>query len=328
MGAGLTGRKSPFSDGGVRLGAAHDPRADTPLKSPDASTEAILKLRPRGAYALAATFGCGQIFRFTRKGSAVQGVCGGLVLSATSEHGWLTIHSGTGAGSFQQIEDFLNLSHDVREPARESLAFLVSQFPEHASVLRKVFAYSRGVHLLRQPTLETVIGYLLSVQSTVELVGQRLEALARLFPSNRRMLGGSCFYVFPTLDQLHTLSDDTVAALRLGYRSKWFLEIVHGLPDESTLESLNQVTSSERQTFFQRFAGVGPKVAACIDLFAYADDSAFPIDVWVERGLRHVLGMTSADIACVRRNAAGILGPHCGLFGEYLFRYERDGKIP
>ncbi|MGB9666481.1 MAG: hypothetical protein ACPL2N_04140 [Candidatus Cryosericum sp.] len=250
------------------------------------------------------------------------------MLSTTSEHGWFTIHSGTGAGSFHEIEDFLDLSHDVRDPARESVAFLVSRFPEHASVLRKVFAYSRGVHLLRQPTLETVIGYLLSVQSTVNLVGQRLETLARLFPSNGRVLGDTCLYVFPTLAQLHTLSDDTVAALRLGYRSKWFLEIVNGLPDESMLESLKQVSSSERQAFFQRFAGVGPKVAACIDLFAYADDSAFPIDVWVERGLRHVLGMTSADIALVRRNALQILGPHCGLFGEYLFRYERDGRAP
>jgi hypothetical protein len=38
--------------------------------------------------------------------------------------------------------------------------------------------------------------------------------------------------------------------------------------------------------------------------------------------------MNSAEIARVRRDPVQLLGPHCGLFGEYLFRYERDGALP
>ena len=227
-------------------------------------------------------------------------------------------------GGVDRIIEFLDLSHDITEPTDESLTFLCKHFPQRKALLRDVFLYSRGVHLLRQPIVETVVGYLLSVQSSVGLVGRRLDTMARLFPTNRRTVAGSEFYVFPSVDDLRTLTPSTVAGLRLGYRSRWFLELLAGLPDEVTLQNLRTVSSNERQSYFRGFAGIGPKVAACIDLFAYGGGEAFPIDVWVDRGLRHVLGMASTEIHNVRANPFAVLGPHCGLFGEYLFRYERD----
>src|SRR5664280_2006755 len=144
-----------------------------------------------------------------------------------------------------------------------------------------VFLYSRGTHLLRQPILETVVGYLLSVQSTVSLTGRRLDAIARLFPSNRRAVSSSDLYLFPSVDELRTITPSIVAGLRLGYRSSWLLGLIAGLPDDATLRSMQKIGSRERQTYFRGFAGIGPKVAACIDLFAYGEDEAFPIDVWV-----------------------------------------------
>jgi len=227
-------------------------------------------------------------------------------------------------GGFERIVDFLDLAHDVREPADESEAFLRRRYPQRAGLLHSVFLYSQGTHLLRQPILETVIGYLLSVQSTVSLVGRRLDTMARQFPSNRRTIGGSELYLFPSLDELRSLNSSAVAGWHLGYRAQWFTDLIGALPDELFLHNLTRTSSKKRQSYFQTFAGIGPKVAACIDLFAYGQDDAFPIDVWVDRGLRHVLGMSSADIHAVRLCAPALLGPHCGLFGEYLFRYERD----
>jgi len=236
----------------------------------------------------------------------------------------LRISFTAGHGGVERIIEFLDLAHDIRQLADESLTFLCQRFPGRAGLLRDVFMYSRGTHLLRQPILETTVGYLLSVQSTVSLVGRRLDTMARLFPCNLRAVGGSDLYLFPSIDELRTLTSSAVAGLRLGYRSRWFLDLLAELPGEATLQNLGMMRSKERQSYFRRFAGIGPKVAACIDLFAYGGDEAFPIDVWVDRGLRHVLGMTSTDIRTVREHAAAVLGPHCGLFGEYLFRYERD----
>ena len=228
------------------------------------------------------------------------------------------------SGGFERIIEFLDLAHDIREPADESEAFLCRRYPQRAGLLHSVFLYSQGTHILRQPVLETVIGYLLSVQSTVNLVGRRLDIMARQFPSNRRTLAGSELYLFPSLEELRSLNSSAIAGWHLGYRAQWFTDLVAELPDEPGLHNLATTSSKERQSYFRRFAGIGPKVAACIDLFAYGQDDAFPIDVWVDRGLRHVLGMSSADIRCVRQCAPAVLGPHCGLFGEYLFRYERD----
>ena len=227
-------------------------------------------------------------------------------------------------GGIDRVLEFLDLEHDIIDSADESLEFLCRRFPLRAGLLHNVFLYSRGTHLLRQPILETVVGYLLSVQSTVNLVGRRLDAMAKLFPSNRRTVAGSDLYLFPSIDELRTLPSSAVEGLRLGYRSRWFLDLLAELPDEATLQNLGAMKSKERQNYFRGFAGIGPKVAACIDLFAYGGDEAFPIDVWVDRGLRHVLGMTSAEVRTVRDHASAVLGPHCGLFGEYLFRYERD----
>jgi N-glycosylase/DNA lyase len=227
-------------------------------------------------------------------------------------------------GGVERVIEFLDLAHNIDQPADESLTFLCQHFRGRASLLRDVFVYSRGTHLLRQPILETTVGYMLSVQSTVNLVGRRLDAMARLFPSNRRTVAGSDLYLFPSIDELRTLPSSAVEGLRLGYRSRWLLDLLAELPDEATLQNLGAMRSKERQNYFRGFAGIGPKVAACIDQFAYGGDEAFPIDVWVDRGLRHVLGMTSAEVRTVRDHAPAVLGPHCGLFGEYLFRYERD----
>lgn len=323
MGAALTPREPQSTARSLSTVDHCRTSSSNPLTS-TASGAAAVTVRPQGDYALAATLGCGQTFRFRQTDSGFLGACGDLVMRINPHKEWLSIRFVADGGDISRVTDFLDLAHDVREPAHESLLFLCSRFPQHARRLRSVFAYSRGVHLLRQPILETLIGYLFSVQSTVGLVGRRLETLARLFPSNCRTVAGTALYTFPSVEQLRTLTEDAVAGLRLGYRSTWFLEMLKSLPDEVTLQALGELCPGERQDYFRQFAGVGPKVAACIDLFAYGNDRAFPIDVWVERGLRHVLGMSPAEIKALRRNPADILGPHCGLFGEYLFRYERD----
>ncbi len=281
-------------------------------------------VRPRGPYALDATLSCGQAFRFRRVADTFEGACGDLAMRVEYGNAALGISFAADCGSVERVVDFLDLERDVTEPADESLDFLCRHFPLCEVLLRDVFLYSRGTHLLRQPILETIVGYLLSVQSTVSLTGRRLNAIARLFPSNRRAVAGSDLYLFPSIGELRTLTSSTVKSLRLGYRSSWLLGLLAGLPDEATLQGLRTTNSKERQDYFRGFGGIGPKVAACIDLFAYGGNEAFPIDVWVDRGLRRVLGMTSAEIRKVREDPVGIVGPHCGLFGEYLFRYERD----
>ena len=281
-------------------------------------------ISPRGCYALGATLCCGQTFRFRFHEGAYQGACGDLAFVLREDNGTLNMSCPAGCGDIERAVAFLDADHSNADDAAESCDFLVTRYPDRRALIKTVFDYSEGVHILRQPVVETVVGYLLSVQSSVGLIGTRLEAMARLFPSNARVVEGRQLNLFPTVAQLRTLPREAVDALRLGYRTRWVAELLARMPDERGLEELRSLSSAERQQYFRSYTGVGPKVAACIDLFAYQGDDAFPVDTWVNRGLRRVLGLTSAQVRFAMDHAALQLGPHCGLFGEYLFRFERD----
>ena len=296
------------------------PSADRPVQCAAGRADIV----PVQSYALGPTLRCGQTFRFHFRRGAFEGACGDLALVASEDDGILHISCPASCGGIRRAAAFLDAAHAVAEEAAESCAYLVDRYPSRGALIKAVFEYSDGVHILRQPIVETLVGYLLSVQSSVDLVGRRLEAIARLFPSNARIIDGRRLNLFPTVAQLRTLPRDAVSALRLGYRTPWVLELLARMPDERGLEELRSATSAERQLYFRSYAGIGPKVAACIELFAYGGEDAFPIDTWVDRGLRRVLGFTSAQARSARDRASATLGPHCGLFGEYLFRFERD----
>lgn len=279
-------------------------------------------ISPRGRYALGPTLCCGQTFRFCLREGAYQGACGDLAFVISEEHGALDVRCPAGSGD--RARAFLDADHVSADDAAESCDFLVTRYPRRRRLIETVFDYSYGVHILRQPIVETVVGYVLSVQSSVGLIGTRLEAMAQLFPSNVRIVEGRLLSLFPTVAQLKTLPQEALDALRLGYRTCWVRDLIAHMPDERGFEELRSSSSAERQAYFRAYAGIGPKVAACVDLFAYQNDDAFPVDTWVDRGLRQVLGFTSAEVYSARDHARVKLGPHCGLFGEYLFRFMRD----
>jgi N-glycosylase/DNA lyase len=69
---------------------------------------------------------------------------------------------------------------------------------------------------------------------------------------------------------------------------------------------------------------VGGKIADCVLLFAYGFDSAFPVDVWIERALQRLyFPRRRASEPRLRRFAATHFGPHAGYVQQYLFHYMR-----
>jgi N-glycosylase/DNA lyase len=59
-------------------------------------------------------------------------------------------------------------------------------------------------------------------------------------------------------------------------------------------------------------------------LFAYGFDSAFPVDVWIERALQRLyFPRRRACEPRLRRFATTHFGPHAGYAQQYLFHYMR-----
>jgi len=73
-----------------------------------------------------------------------------------------------------------------------------------------------------------------------------------------------------------------------------------------------------------KLRGVGGKIADCVLLFAFGFDSAFPVDVWVERALRQLyFPRHHVNEKRLRHFATTHLGSHAGYAQQYLFHYMR-----
>ena len=80
----------------------------------------------------------------------------------------------------------------------------------------------------------------------------------------------------------------------------------------------------EARAELMKLRGVGGKIADCVLLFAYGFDSAFPVDVWVERALRELyFPRRRVSDKRLRHFAATHFGPHAGYAQQYLFHYMR-----
>ena len=67
----------------------------------------------------------------------------------------------------------------------------------------------------------------------------------------------------------------------------------------------------------QNLNGVGDKVANCVVLFGLQMFNAFPIDVWMKKGLAKHYGK-GFDPA--------VFGEYAGLAQQYMFYYARSGE--
>ena len=86
-------------------------------------------------------------------------------------------------------------------------------------------------------------------------------------------------------------------------------------------------TISARDQELMTLRGVGGKIADCVLLFGYGFDTAFPVDVWIERALQELyFPRHRASEKRLRHFAATHFGPHAGYAQQYLFHYMRTKR--
>jgi 3-methyladenine DNA glycosylase/8-oxoguanine DNA glycosylase len=138
----------------------------------------------------------------------------------------------------------------------------------------------------------------------------------------------SLFYSFPPPEKIAGLTESELRACKMGFRAPHLLaaarQIAGGTLD---LEKIRSLPLPEARVELMKLRGVGEKIADCVLLFACGFDSAFPVDVWVERALRQLYfprrRVTEKDL---RQFAATHFGPHAGYAQQYLFHYMRTKR--
>ena len=156
-----------------------------------------------------------------------------------------------------------------------------------------------GIRILHQPLWEMTVSAIISANNNVPRIRQILTRLC-----------GGALAPFPDAQTVAGMTEADLRAMGTGYRAPYIMEAAKRfMDDESRFAAM---THAEAKAHLLTYKGVGEKVANCIMLFALAEKSAFPVDVWVRRILeRHYPnGFAQRDSA------------FAGIYQQYMFACE------
>ncbi len=184
--------------------------------------------------------------------------------------------------------------------------------------LQKCAAYGKGLRILRQDPLETLITFIISQRKSIPAIRSSLEKLCAA-AGEEITTPYETLRLFPTEKALSSLSLTELRSCALGYRAPYIYKTAARLAaNPSFLKTLNRASDKELIDALCTFPGVGIKVACCTALFGYGRTAASPVDVWIGRVIREKYG--GADPFPRYGNAAGIMQ-------QYLFYWAQTTKM-
>ena len=302
-------------------------------------TPASAILLPVRDYHLAATLDSGQAFRWQPIENSWHGVVGTQWVRLTQLAEGIRAETAAPVENWDWLRRFLQTETD--------LAAILKTFPEDEP-MRQAIAACRGLRLLRQDPWECLASFILSSTKQIVQIRQIVAHLCKNYgePCPGATLTSLCgagapspaettianlvHHAFPTPQRIATLSEAELRACKMGFRAPSLLAAARQIADGSLdLERIRQLDYAAASAELMRLRGVGGKIADCVLLFAYGFDTAFPVDVWVERALQELyFPRRRASEQRLRTFAATYFGPHAGYAQQYLFHYMRTRKNP
>jgi len=273
-----------------------------------------MKLREIAApdFDLAMTLNSGQVFHWEKQGHGFLGAIGETPVYIQQDGRTLNF-----AGlSAKAIVDYFALDHPLDE--------ICATFPKDAA-MNSAREFCRGLRIIRQPKWECLATFICSSMKQVAHIRQISAALRRRFGTAKKIVGCNVF-TFPAPARLARTSESELRACALGYRARNLLMTARQVAsDVANLQSWNNLSDSDLRKRLCDLPGVGTKVANCVMLFAYERNSAFPIDVWIERVLREQYFTAESRVTAktLAEFAATYFGAHGGYAQQYLFHYTR-----
>jgi N-glycosylase/DNA lyase len=268
---------------------------------------------PARDYDLAATLDSGQAFRWWPEGDSWNGILGNHFLRLTQKPEGILAETATPVNDWTFLREFLQSGID--------LAAILKTFPDDAP-MRAAVADCHGLRLLRQDPWECLASFILSSTKQIVQIRQIIGLLSERFGEP---ISGSAHFTFPTPQRLAACTEAELRACKMGFRAPSLLAAAHAIASgQFNLEHIRTLNYTEARTELMKLRGVGGKIADCVLLFAYGFDSAFPVDVWVERALQELyFPRRRASDKRLRKFAATHFGPHAGYAQQYLFHYMR-----
>ncbi|HVU08423.1 MAG TPA: DNA glycosylase [Verrucomicrobiae bacterium] len=313
---------------------------------------------PARDYDLAATLDSGQVFRWVRSPDSPiswVGVIGMNYVRLTQIERGICAETVAPQKNWDWLRAFLQTEIELET--------ILKTFPDDEPMNRAVAA-CRGLRILRQEPWECLASFILSSTKQIVQIRQIIALLCERFgeplirpsatfspfkrgegktatpfnpatracnfslssPNEERAgVRSDLFFSFPSPQKIAALSENELRACKMGFRAPHLLAAACQITDgKFDLEKIRKLDYAEAQHELMKLRGVGHKIADCVLLFAYGFDSAFPVDVWVERALRQLyFPRRRISDKRLKQFAATHFGPHAGYAQQYLFHYMR-----
>jgi N-glycosylase/DNA lyase len=292
---------------------------------------------PAKDYNLGATLNSGQVFRWRQQGDFWIGVVGNKYARLRQCPDGIFAETEVELQSWDWLREFLQTDVDLEK--------ILETFPNDEPMYRAMTA-CRGLRILRQQPWECLASFILSSTKQIVQIRQIVARLCECFgeeipdcnfsvPGPSPAINGAnsensekfsdLSRAFPSVERIAGLTEKQLRDCRMGFRAPNLLATARHIAEGNLdLEALRHRSYQEARAELMKLRGVGEKIADCVLLFAYGFDSAFPVDVWVERALRTLyFPRRRVNEKKLLKFAATHFGPHAGYAQQYLFHYMR-----
>ena len=267
-------------------------------------------------YDLAATLESGQAFRWRCTDKAWEGVVGHRWVRLTQSGNEITAETVGNVRDWAWLDQYLMLDENIGE--------IVETFPDDVAMESSLRA-CKGLRLLRQPHWECLASFICSSSKQIVQIRQIVANLCDRYGDRLPSRSKLAWHSFPAPERLAECSEAELRDCKMGYRAPYVLgsaEMVAG--GDVDLADLAELDCTSARRELMRLPGVGRKVADCVLLFGYGYQEAFPIDVWIGRGLRELyFPRRKPTRKRLEKFTATYFGPYAGYAQQYLFHYVR-----
>ena len=193
-------------------------------------------------------------------------------------------------------------------------------------LISQIIPSYEGITIMKQDPYECLISFLTSAVSNIPRIMLNLNNLrgetgTLIMESNEKSL--------PSAKDIVCIGEKKLRHIGLGYRSKFIYLTCNKLVEEQiSLATWGKKTNTELLALLTQFPGVGRKIAECVMLFGFGRLSAFPVDVWVQRGLIHLMPtlkvLSPVDLSEWGTNR---WGDAAGMAQQIVFCAAKNGEI-
>lgn len=272
-------------------------------------------------FTLKYTLECGQCFRwdYIEQEDVYIGVIHDRVIKIWQKANMIYVESNNEENLKNVIQEYFDLYKDY--------FILESKISKIDTNIYESLKHSSGIRILRQPLVEIIISYIISANNNIKRISKSVNLISQRY-GDRISFDGKDYFLFPTLEQLKSVTIEDFLSTGVGFRARYIKNTVEKLIDNSQiLEKLKDATTEQARQILLEFQGVGTKVADCILLFSIGRSEVFPVDVWVKRIMEKLYFKKNTSMEEILAYAKEHFREDAGIVQQHLFYNVREGNI-